>query len=885
MEDGMFARYSLAFLLLFLVFSWAVAAPAQSNPARALVIARDVSVSLPANWQARPQTQPDLIEILAHEPIPGREGVLRQSRITFHIENRLSFRDAQKRLADIAAELPNSPPEFLTISGWPALTRHYQLPQEQPGMMHDESAAASSASALPLTQRMTVAVAAGARLFRIDSVLAPNANPDLDKEAESIGRSLRIAPPAAALRAEINQTLNNLNERFVKKSSPPVETKSPTAERFIPPGILLPPNVGSTLGGLQIATSPTTAVPVNRSRGELEIVVSDDGENVVVASNGGFGVSHDGGQTFPSGGPTPGSFPHDGDPSLAIGASPTFYYGFLGNPDGSAGAKGATGCSVSLATSTVTGNSFALRSHAVLCHDGSNACGPDQEHIAADRIHGTSSGDQVYVVWRNFVPDNQSKTQKCDAISGSATPSIVCSKDGGNTWSNSQSIGSGDFPRITVAGDGSVYVIYRSNNNVMLDKYSSCKSGLQLQSGYPSLVSSVSDVTCPVPGLDRCNNGNLLSSHMVAVDTNNPFHVYAAFASNNGGGEDIVVMDSQDGGLSFSRKVVVNSGPASARRFLPWVCPVDDAAFVSWYDRRKASQPIPASAACTKQCQTSLQECQKAGLSPKICGPAHSQCLSACTGFTTDDLTEYFYAFARPQGTSLQAMGETDLSGTPDPQCASPWPDGTRSAADFTSCTIQPSGTINVDSSKGGQPKYGDYNGNACAPGRAYFAWASATAPTGLAAVSGIQLFFAANPQPAVLIVNERMGSGASGHFYLTIDGVVRSPDISGSGTTGQVVVLPATSHSVGQRAGAGTSLINFSTAIGGDCAPDGTITLNPGDTKTCTVTNTRLPKSDCTNECTSIHDSCVAKVGHPGGLTNAQCNEEFNSCKQQCNE
>jgi hypothetical protein len=886
MEARMSPQLSVRLLLITLAFTSTAVTRAQSNSTRALTIAKDVSLSLPANWQAKPQTQSNLIEIFARESIPGNQGVLRQSRILIHVENRLSFQDAQKRLADIAAELPNSRPEFLTISGWPALARHYQLPQEQPGIMHDESAPASSESSLPVTQRMTIAIAAGTRLFRIDSVLAPKANPDLDKEAELIGRSLQIPPPTVAQQAEIKQTLNRLSERFIKKSLAPLEQKAPVAKRFIPPGILLPPNAGFTLGGLQIATSPTTAVATNRGRGELELVVSNDGENVIVASNNGFGVSHDGGQTFPSGGPTPGNFPHDGDPSLALGASPTFYYGFLGNPDGSAGAKGATGCSVSLAASTDTGNTFVLRSHAVLCQDGTNACGPDQEHIAADRLHGTSSGDQVYVVWRNFLPDTQSKTQKCDAISGSPTPSIVCSKDGGNTWSNSQGIGSGDFPRITVGGDGSVYVIYRSNSNIMLSKYSSCSSGLQLQSGYPSLVSSVNDVTCPVPGLDRCNNGNLLSSHMVAVDTNNPFHVYAAFASNNGGGEDIVVKDSEDGGLTFPREIVVNSGPASARRFLPWVCPVDDAAFVSWYDRRKASQPIPPSSACTNKCETAFQDCEKAGLSPRICGPGRSQCLAACDRYTTDDLTEYFYAFARPQGSSLQASGEADLSGTPDPQCASPWPDGTRSAADFTSCTIQPTGTINVDSSKGGQPKYGDYNGNACAPGRAYFAWASGTAPAGLAPISGIQLFFAANPQPAVLTVNERMsGTGAAGHFYLTIDGVARSTQITGSGSTGQVVVLPSTLHAVGERAGSGTSLINFSTVIGGDCAADGSITLNPGDNRTCTITNTRRPKTDCINECTNIHNTCVTGVGQRGGLSNAQCNEIFISCKQQCNE
>ncbi|MGH8771776.1 MAG: calcium-binding protein, partial [Burkholderiales bacterium] len=43
-----------------------------------------------------------------------------------------------------------------------------------------------------------------------------------------------------------------------------------------------------------------------------------------------------------------------------------------------------------------------------------------------------------------------------------------------------------------------------------------------------------------------------------------------------------------------------------------------------------------------------------------------------------------------------------------------------------------------------GSPKYGDYNGNACAAGRIYIAWASATAPGSIGASADIDLFFSA---------------------------------------------------------------------------------------------------------------------------------------------
>jgi hypothetical protein len=42
-----------------------------------------------------------------------------------------------------------------------------------------------------------------------------------------------------------------------------------------------------------------------------------------------------------------------------------------------------------------------------------------------------------------------------------------------------------------------------------------------------------------------------------------------------------------------------------------------------------------------------------------------------------------------------------------------------------------------------GGPKFGDYNGIACSNDSAFVAWAAATAPTGLPAVGGLNIFFA----------------------------------------------------------------------------------------------------------------------------------------------
>jgi hypothetical protein len=345
--------------------------------------------------------------------------------------------------------------------------------------------------------------------------------------------------------------------------------------------------------------------------------------------------------------------------------------------------------------------------------------------------------DQVYSVWRNFTPSGTAAN--CRAIgTGFVTPSIVCSVDGGANWTGVAALGTGDFPRMTVAQDGFVYVAYRSGNNLMMNKFSSCTTGLVQQVGFPVNITSVNDVTCPVPGLDRCNNGNNLSSTSVAVDDTNPAHIYVAYATNTASGnEDVVVRESFDGGETWTDGAVVNSS-VPARRFMPWVCATNGTAVVSWYDRRTATA-------------------------------------------ANNDLTDFYVGSADGS--------EINLSVNADPQCASGWRCNVRSTADSDSCSIQPqlAGVCTLSGAAcdfdtpgscpqpgdvcqigGGCPKYGDYNANACAAGRVYAAWASATAPPGLPIPGGINVFASTLdmteivPQPPQLVVRD-FGRDAGG--------------------------------------------------------------------------------------------------------------------------
>jgi hypothetical protein len=79
-----------------------------------------------------------------------------------------------------------------------------------------------------------------------------------------------------------------------------------------------------------------------------------------------------------------------------------------------------------------------------------------------------------------------------------------------------------------------------------------------------------------------------------------------------------------------------------------------------------------------------------------------------------------------------------------------------------------------------------------------------------------------------------------TGLFDLFID-ATGFADVACGGTTGPETVAVG-SHTVGEQAGTGTSLGDYTSVIGGACAANETITLVAGQSATCTITNARKP-------------------------------------------
>lgn len=551
------------FCLIFL--AWLVTPYATTRgqqPAELLTkleVTPDISISYPMAWSLARIQYRNARELVT--PPEKQDEVVVYARMLITTETQSDHKSAVRRLGEIAAEF-NVPTNFLGIGGWPALERSLIAPILHPGDSQQDNPGDKLVAPL-----ITTAIAMGNLVFRLETAFAPETSNDLIEQAIAIGRS-------ATFRASGNssETEREIQQLYMRRSEEPTATQIRTGEsegRI--PGYPQPsPNTEQT-GGHE---APGTPVQITSDVGELEIAVSNDGKNIVIGTNNrGYSFSQDGGESFKFITNLPLGFPYGGDPSVAFGGRgrDTFYYSSITFPDGTPAAKNMTGCAVGISTSNNDGATFSLAGYAAFCpRTGPGTCRPDQPHIATDRFDATSllATDQVYAVWAQIEP--MGTTTGADCTIGFRPniirPFISCSTNGGATWQPPQLIGGSQvwrtFPRIATGGDGSVYVVIITGSNLYLFKYSSCSNGLNSQAFSPSPVlvaTGLNGVDCPVPGLDRCNDGNTLSSPMIAVDT--PQRVYVAYADRTKpGNEDIIVQQSNDGGLTWPTKSTANTG-------------------------------------------------------------------------------------------------------------------------------------------------------------------------------------------------------------------------------------------------------------------------------------------------------------------------------------
>jgi len=781
-ESTLFSKYPYSLFLALLIVFLVLLRPALAGELE--LKQHGATLEYPDSWVAT--THPSNTVLMRQAS--GADGVTAGSPVAeanapqmiISTETRLDHEGAVSRLLDIGG-VRGASWEYLEIGGWPALQQKYL--RDRP---RGSKAKVGGSEMILVVQTV---VANGATLIRMETWLTPDASDSEIAEVESIGRSL-ITPTrgdAAQVAKEIDDLRNGKAPRGAVPQPPrSVSATVPRVSTSALPSSGLTPieEVGGLDGGF--------SVPVSNQGGrdaELEIAVSPNGRDIVIGSNLWWYFSSDGGQTWnlsqQGGNPFTGN-----DPSVAWGqsggAQGTFYganiaapsTGIITSIDG-----GATWQAAPPAYTCSQNGDTACPSNPPL---------PDQEHIASDRLNLTAGGDQVYSAWRHLdgnygivcTQDSGANWSNNAFFRAGDLPKpgvgadgfvYVIYLNGGNIMLDKYAPCEVQTnPMTPVAG---FPVVVRANAAPV-----ACPTpGLDRCNRRNTL----SGITVAVDDTD--------SNHIYVTYAINTFpspggaifEGSPVCGDQNLCNEDIVVQDSLDGGATWlgaypgdscivgvclpsgtkfcgsnldcfdpDRTTTISSG-VTARRFMPWLCTIGGAAHVSWYDRRAA---FPG-------------------------GGAES----------SNSLTDFYAGSASldPLG-NLQSDGEFQVNdpGTDDAQCEAgfvtgstgSWPSAVDRGFDSESCSQQPqlggfcqdricvggfcadgSGTacaVNTDCSNTrcdfsgcggvgnnnglatcacgagftcdinrGSPKYGDYNGNACAAGRLYMTWASAEAP------------------------------------------------------------------------------------------------------------------------------------------------------------
>jgi hypothetical protein len=684
------------------------------------------AVAYPEGWSVLRQGG---VTIVVNVP-PGEAGklpparFLRTPQIRISMEERTSHDEAIRRLEEIGSET-DDPVESITVMGRPAIQRRHETPWPTTG-----NGPAASESGLALT--ITTAIASDTRLIRLDgslpagapaalaelvatiekSVTFVSADAAVDGTGARLARMARIARKVLARLWNVEVAYADLLDGEVEDDDELMEGEEEEEEADPPPSGQADPSE-STLSSPGVAQRLLNGGTAS----EMEVAVSANGRNIVVGQQRVWTASNDGGRTWPWFGNFPSTTGGDCSMAWSNNGTGTFYEATINNS------------STAINVSTNNGQTFTFRANAFTC--GTGQCGftggqiPDQEHIAADR-NSPAAGDRVYSVFRN----------------GFATPSwgIVCSLDGGNTWSTANVGTAGDFPRVNVGPDGRVYVAYVNGNNLMVDRFPACANTnmMTADAGFPVTVATgVNDLPCPIAGLDRCNNGNTLRSPMVAVDDTNATRLFYTYAQNTAAGnENAIVRASTDSGVTWVQNATLNGAP-TGRRYMPWVCTTNGTAFASWYDRRAATAGANdltdfygATAGFT-----GLGGTLAAGTEFQINDPSTAD--AQCAAGQAAGSAASWPCGSRATGDSETCSAQPQLAG----RCTRTPPQAgdSNQACDFTTGPACPNMGETCQTWGGGCPKYGDYNGNACAVGHFLQAWASATPASG---GPGIDLFF-----------------------------------------------------------------------------------------------------------------------------------------------
>jgi len=166
-----------------------------------------MSFRYPDGWSVAPKRSENLDELI-NVPADQQDTEEATARVQIGTQIRTDHAEAIRELQDIAAEV-SSPATFLAIGGWPALQRRHLDQRQQPSkgpQFADE-----------MVLRITIAVAVGNRLVRLESSLPSDADQALIDQVEAIGQSLAFTTTGDP--GQVQQELEHLRSRLGPQDS------------------------------------------------------------------------------------------------------------------------------------------------------------------------------------------------------------------------------------------------------------------------------------------------------------------------------------------------------------------------------------------------------------------------------------------------------------------------------------------------------------------------------------------------------------------------------------------------------------------------------------------------------------------------------------------
>ncbi len=344
---------------------------------------------------------------------------------------------------------------------------------------------------------------------------------------------------------------------------------------------------GQDGGGIEFQDPDTPVLAGNLA--ETTIAVDSTGKHVVVGYNdprgfntnpvslSGYAYSDDGGKTFTEGGtlPSPGTdvFPDGtalpqiyGDPDVKYLGGSTFIYSSIEfkkfNPHGAPATAVQTMC---VHRSTDYGHTWtgpyevkaATNPHGQTDTYGNPLDAADKEFIDVDPKTG-----RVVITWTNFTP----------FAPGGAEIRSAYSDNGGFTWSAGTVIGNldidgtGSMPAFS--GDGKAYAVWTQYTGSLYPYGQNIGYARSTDNG--KTWSTETSLTTDFVTMDQVlGNDRVHCFPAIAVNRSPGVHkgnVYLVYANNNNqDGADIAYQRSTDGGLTFSKPVLLDARPGHDR--------------------------------------------------------------------------------------------------------------------------------------------------------------------------------------------------------------------------------------------------------------------------------------------------------------------------------